>query len=143
MLMVLSVVGALIALAPSCSPVGSGQLPVAAAPTSVQSAVRYAVRYAVLTAKLHSSECVHVDTAVLRGLLVHVAFDSCLGFPGERGGPSEEVRSPALRSLFLTTSAVPGAEVVPVARRRKASRVKNGKQGAYARAAAARARALD
>ena len=60
-----------------------------------------------------------------------------------RGGPSEEVRSPAFRSLFLTTSAVPGAEVVPVARRRKASRVKNGKQGAYARAAAARARALD
>ena len=60
-----------------------------------------------------------------------------------RGGPSEEVRSPAFRSLFLTTSAVPGAEVVPVARRRKANRVKNGKQGAYARAAAARARALD
>ena len=87
LLMVLSVVGALIALAPSCSPVGSGQLPVAAAPTSVQSAVRYAV----LTAKLHSSECVHVDTAVLRGLLVHVAFDSCLGFPGE-GPPKRFVR---------------------------------------------------
>ena len=29
--------------------------------------------------------------------------------------------------MFLTTSAVPGAEVVPVARRRKASRVKLGK----------------
>jgi hypothetical protein len=73
------------------APVDSGQLPVAAAPTSVQSAVRYAVRYAVLTAKLHSSECVHVDTAVLRGLLVHVAFDSCLGFPGE-GPPKRFVR---------------------------------------------------
>ena len=75
LLMVLSVVGALIALAPSCSP----------------------VQYAALTAKQSSSECARVDPAALRWLLVHVTFDSTLGFPGE-GPPKKGL----VRSLSRT-----------------------------------------
>ena len=69
----------------SCSPIepGAAQLPMAAAPTNVGSAVQYAV----LTARQNSSECARVDPAALsRWLLVHVTFDSTLGFP-ERARP--------------------------------------------------------
>ena len=78
-----------LALLSSCSPIESGgaaQLPTAAAPTNVGSAVQYAV----LTARQNSSECLPVDGAVLRGLLVHVAFNATLGFPGE--GPPKQRR---------------------------------------------------
>jgi len=75
-----------LALLSSCSPIESGgapQLPTAAAPTNVGSAVQYAV----LTARQNSSECARVDPAALsRWLLVHVTFDSTLGFP-ERARP--------------------------------------------------------
>ena len=78
----------------SCSPIepgAAGQLPAAvAAPTSVHSAVQYAV----LTAKQRSSECIPVGGDVLRGLLLHVAFNSCLGFPGE--GPPKRFGRPLL-----------------------------------------------
>ena len=77
-----------LALLSSCSPIESGaaQLPTAAAPTNVGSAVQYAV----LTARQNSSECARVDPAALsRWLLVHVTFDSStLGFPGE--GPPKK-----------------------------------------------------
>ena len=76
LLMVLSVVGALIALAPSCSP----------------------VQYAALTAKQSSSECARVDPAALRWLLVHVTFDSTLGFPAGEGPPKKGL----VRSLSRT-----------------------------------------
>ena len=80
-LWVLSMIAAALALAPSpCSPIepGAGQL--LQAPTSGESAVQYAA----LTAKQNSSECARVDPAALsRWLLVHVTFDSTLGFPGE------------------------------------------------------------
>ena len=75
----------------SCSPIepGAAQLPMAAAPTNVGSAVQYAV----LTARQNSSECLPVDGAVLRGLLVHVAFNATLGFPGEGPPKQRFVRS--------------------------------------------------
>ena len=76
-----------LALLSSCSPIESraAQLPTAAAPTNVGSAVQYAV----LTARQNSSECARVDPAALsRWLLVHVTFDSTLGFPGE--GPPKK-----------------------------------------------------
>ena len=81
-----------LALLSSCSPIESGgaaQLPTAAAPTNVGSAVQYAV----LTARQNSSECLPVDGAVLRGLLVHVAFNATLGFPGEGPPKQRFVRS--------------------------------------------------
>ena len=84
--MVLSIAASLALLSSSsCSPIdpGAAQLP---APTNVGSAVQYAV----LTARQNSSECLPVDGAVLRGLLVHVAFDGTLGFPGE-GPPKRYV----------------------------------------------------
>jgi len=85
------------ALLSSCSPIESGgaaQLPTAAAPTNVGSAVQYAV----LTARQNSSECARVDPAALsRWLLVHVTFDSTLGFPGE-GPPKKGL----VRSLSRT-----------------------------------------
>jgi hypothetical protein len=77
-----------LALLSSCSPIepgGAAQLPTAAAPTNVGSAVQYAV----LTARQNSSECARVDPAALfRWLLVHVTFDSTLGVPGE--GPPKK-----------------------------------------------------
>ena len=64
---------------------GAGQL--LQAPTSGESAVQYAA----LTAKQNSSECARVDPAALsRWLLVHVTFDSTLGFPVPRRGPAQE-----------------------------------------------------
>ena len=73
---------------------GAPQLPTAAAPTNVGSAVQYAV----LTARQNSSECARVDPAALsRWLLVHVTFDSTLGFPGE-GPPKKGL----VRSLSRT-----------------------------------------
>lgn len=87
-------IAASVVLASQCSPIdpgAAGQLPAAvAAPTSVHSAVQYAV----LTAKQRSSECIPVGGDVLRGLLVHVAFNSCLGFPGE--GPPKRFGRPLL-----------------------------------------------
>ena len=86
-----------LALLSSCSPIESGgaaQLPTAAAPTNVGSAVQYAV----LTARQNSSECLPVDGAVLRGLLVHVAFNATLGFPGE--GPPKQRFVCCLSSLL-------------------------------------------
>ena len=83
--MVLSMIAAALALAPSpCSPIepGAGQL--LQAPTSGESAVQCAA----LTARQNSSECAHVDPAARRWLLVHVTFDSTLGFPGE--GPPKK-----------------------------------------------------
>ena len=83
---VLSMIATALALAPSsCSPIepGAGQL--LQAPTSGESAVQCAA----LTAKQNSSECARVDPAALsRWLLVHVTFDSTLGFPGE--GPPKK-----------------------------------------------------
>ena len=93
--MVLSIAASLALLSSSsCSPIdpGAAQLP---APTNVGSAVQYAV----LTARHNSSECLPVDGAVLRGLLVHVAFDGTLGFPGE--GPPKRYVCP-LSSADLT-----------------------------------------
>ena len=75
---VLSMIATALALAPSsCSPIepGAGQL--LQAPTSGESAVQCAA----LTAKQNSSECARVDPAASRWLLVHVTFDSTLGFP--------------------------------------------------------------
>jgi len=92
--MVLSMIAAALALAPSpCSPIepGAGQL--LQAPTSGESAVQCAA----LTAKQNSSECARVDPAALRWLLVHVTFDSTLGFPGE-GPPKKGL----VRSLSRT-----------------------------------------
>ena len=87
-------IAASVVLASQCSPIdpgAAGQLPAAvAAPTSVHSAVQYAV----LTAKQRSSECIPVGGDVLRGLLLHVAFNSCLGFPGE--GPPKRFGRPLL-----------------------------------------------
>ena len=123
----------------SCSPIdpGAAQLP---APTNVGSAVQYAV----LTARHNSSECLPVDGAVLRGLLVHVAFDGTLGFPGE--GPPKRFVCP-LSSADLTDkgpSRSARCRECPGCRKKEPMYlVKHGKQGAYARAAAARARALD
>ena len=54
-------------------------LPTAAAPTNVGSAVQYTVP----SARQNGSECLPVDCAVLRGLLVYAAFNGTLGFPGE------------------------------------------------------------
>jgi len=78
--LVLSIAASL-ALLSSCSPIdpGAAQLPTAAAPTNVGSAVQYTVP----TARQNGSECLPVDCAVLRGLLVHAAFNGTLGFPGE------------------------------------------------------------
>jgi len=93
--MVLSIAASLaLVSSSSCSPIdpGAAQLP---APTNVGSAVQYAV----LTARQNSSECLAVDGAVLRGLLVHVAFDGTLGFPGE--GPPKRYVCP-LSSATLT-----------------------------------------
>ena len=93
--MVLSIAASLALLSSSsCLPIdpGAAQLP---APTNVGSAVQYAV----LTARQNSSECLAVDGAVLRGLLVHVAFDGTLGFPGE--GPPKRYVCP-LSSAVLT-----------------------------------------
>jgi hypothetical protein len=74
-------IAASFALLSSCSPIdpGAAQLPTAAAPTNVGSAVQYTVP----TARQNGSECLPVDCAVLRGLLVHAAFNGTLGFPGE------------------------------------------------------------
>jgi hypothetical protein len=92
-LWVLSMIAAALALVPSpCSPIepGAGLLQ---APTSGESAVQCAA----LTAKQNSSECARVDPAALRWLLVHVTFDSTLGFPGE-GPPKKGL----VRSLSRT-----------------------------------------
>ena len=89
-----AMIAAALALVPSpCSPIepGAGLLQ---APTSGESAVQYAA----LTAKQNSSECARVDPAALsRWLLVHVTFDSTLGFPGE-GPPKKGL----VRSLSRT-----------------------------------------
>ena len=123
--MVLSVVGAL-ALAPSCaSRLWAAACSRGTNERSARSAIRRAHRQAPqqrVRPRGHSRPPRASRARRIR-LLSRVP----------RGGPSEEVRSPALRSLFLTTSAVPGAEIVPVARRRKASRVKLGKAGTYIR----------
>ena len=127
-------IAASVVLASQCSPIdpgAAGQLPAAvAAPTSVHSAVQYAV----LTAKQRSSECIPVGGDVLRGLLVHVAFNSCLGFPGEGLQKGSAARC-CVTGRQLTDArvllAVAGAENVPHARREvtHALFAKHGKTG--------------
>ena len=89
------------------------------------------VQYAVLTTRQNSSECLPVDGAVLRGLLVHVAFDGTLGFPGE--GPPKRYVCPVSSAALTDTKgplAAPGAGSVPDAGRRMPIRlVTNGNAG--------------